>query len=282
MAGGGARVPLSLTKVIPYFNTTQGPQQVYLLAKNEPSPTVGVTIFYTGSGQLKGRWEVVQPGQQPPSDFDLLSQASLPLEQRATQRRYTLLERFNMMLPPTGKITISGPKPQNIPNQIIGPYQLLFRIEATPDKEGDSDIGFGVVHNGGVAGFPLPSLRYYVASRAGINHAKVQHSSNPIKLISPRENTPIHLASLQFSWQPLANISLYQLQVFNRQGALFSALIKRHQSYYTPLDFLAEPLLANRNNRWRINALNATGQVIATSKWQSFTITPTTQEAHHE
>jgi len=282
MAGGGARVPLSLTKVIPYFSTKLGPQQVHLLAQNEQPPHVEATLFYTGSGRLKGRWEVVQPGQQPPSTFDLLSQASLPIEARATQQRYTPLNHFDLALPPTGKITIAGPNQRIIPNQIIGPYQLLLRIYATPDKEGDSKTELGVVHNGGVAGFPMPPLHYYVASSNEIDRAKTQHEDKLIKQISPQNDAKISLDRLRFSWQPMADISLYQLQVFNQLHLIFSALIKRNQTHYIPLGVLAEPLSANLHNRWRINALNPEGRVIATSKWQSFSIIPIKKEADDE
>ncbi len=49
---------------------------------------------------------------------------------------------------------------------------MLLRIEASDDKEGDSDLsavgaGSGVVHSGAVAGFPLPTLRYFVGSGEG-------------------------------------------------------------------------------------------------------------------
>ena len=44
------------------------------------------------------RCEVVQPGEELPESSDLLTEATLPIEKRGTQRRYTQLGRFNIFL----------------------------------------------------------------------------------------------------------------------------------------------------------------------------------------
>ena len=65
-------------------------------------PAVTADLTYTGTGRLIGRWEVVQPGEEPPREKDLLSAATLPVELRPLQRRRTEVGRFNVFLPPTG------------------------------------------------------------------------------------------------------------------------------------------------------------------------------------
>jgi hypothetical protein len=132
-------------------------------------PPIKAEITYNGTGRLRGRWEVVLPGEQPPEDFDLLTEASLPIEERAQQRRYTELSRFNLFLPPAGKYTLAGPDVSRLPARLEGPYLVLLRIEATDDKEGDSSllsvgVGPGIVHSGAVAGFPIPLLRYFIGA----------------------------------------------------------------------------------------------------------------------
>ena len=64
-------------------------------------------------------------------------------------------------------MVLEGPPADRIPTSSDGLYQLLLRIEASDDKEGDSNLasagaGTGVVHSAAVAGFPMPTLRYYV------------------------------------------------------------------------------------------------------------------------
>ena len=93
LSGNGSRVPFSITNV------------EYRLADNKPVeasgsgtsfPRFGANIAFNGTGRLKGRWEVVLPGDPPPSQRDLLTEGTLPLEERGLQRRYTQLERFDI------------------------------------------------------------------------------------------------------------------------------------------------------------------------------------------
>ncbi|HLF85013.1 MAG TPA: hypothetical protein VI837_12635, partial [Blastocatellia bacterium] len=163
MSGGGARTPFALTDVKLSFS---GDKPVFLVKPGEKVPPIKAEIAYNGTGRLKGRWEVVLPGDEPPSVRDLLTEASLPIDERAQQRRFTSLSTFNVFLPPGSKYVLAGPDASRLPNTLEGPYLVLLRIEATDDKEADSNlsvvgVGPGVVHGGAVAGFPLPPLRYY-------------------------------------------------------------------------------------------------------------------------
>jgi hypothetical protein len=128
LAAGGARVPLSLSSV------------KLELAKNRAAPAIatgttlpifGAQIAYNGTGRLKGRWELVSPGDPRPSQRDLLPEASLPAEERGLQQRYTQLERFDLFLPPTGQVFLPGPNPDRIPKGASGLHLILLRIEAT-------------------------------------------------------------------------------------------------------------------------------------------------------
>ena len=166
LSGNGAGVPLSLTEV----KLTWGVGKPVLFVKtSEKLPRFEADISYTGTGRLKGRWELVKPGETAPEPRDLLTEATLPLEERGTQKRYTEISRFNIYLPPTGKVVLPGPEVWRVDESLNGLYLVLLRVEASDDGEGDTSLtatsaGVGVVHGGAVAGFSLPTLRYYISN----------------------------------------------------------------------------------------------------------------------
>src|SRR5215510_4171540 len=131
LSGGGARTPFSLTDVKVSFNTRTPDDAIVLVATGRKPPAIKAAITYNGTGRLRGRWEVVLPGEVLPEDFDLLTEAPLPIEQRAQQRRYTQLSRFNLFLPPTGRYILAGPDVSRLPTTVEGPYLVLLRIEAS-------------------------------------------------------------------------------------------------------------------------------------------------------
>ena len=155
MGGGGARTPLALTKVDLDFTGEGYRQSVTLVKQNEKLPKLSAKIQFNGSGLLKGRWEIVRPGDVEPTRFDLLSEASLSASDRPLQKRYRLISRFQKFLSPTGSTVIAGPDPRLLPTLEKGLYRILLRIEASNDKEGNSDTLAGVLNAGGVAGFQI-------------------------------------------------------------------------------------------------------------------------------
>jgi len=97
MTGGGARVPFALTNV---EIKTGSSEPVLFVSSKENFANLSADIQYNGTGRLKGRWELVRPGEEPPADFDLLTEGSLPLEDRGRQKRFLQIARFNHFLPP--------------------------------------------------------------------------------------------------------------------------------------------------------------------------------------
>lgn len=262
LTGGGARTPFSLTDVKLSFDTDK---TVMMVRPGEKLPPVKAEITYTGTGRLKGRWEVVLPGEEIPSETDLLTEATLPVEQRSLQRRYTQLSRFNLFLPPAGRFTLAGPDVSRLPSAVEGPYMILLRVEASDDRESDSDLaivgaGTGVAHSGAVAGFPLPPLRYYVGS--GLP------SPGTIRLLSPVVNETRSIEkSVEFHWMEAAEAALYRLEVAAEDGSeLHSALLPAGIIYYKLPSFLASEL-SNMNLRWRIAAFDKSGKKTAESQW---------------
>lgn len=288
MGGGGARTPLALLDVRLAFDTGRERPTVLALARGQTPPPASARLLYNGSGTLRGRWEVVQPGDTEPDEDDLLTAATLPQEQRALQRRYTLIERFELFLPPTGEITLRGPDPARLPVAVDGAYKLLLRVEASEDKEAQSNIGGGrVALGGGVAAFAMPVLRYHVGS--GALGAGDAISTAALTLMAPLPDAEIQTGvagqpaapgqaatSLAFSWVdvPAAVLMRLELQATtaDKPGAeVLSALVRPGVGTYAapPWFVLAQK---GQGLRWRVLALDAAGGVLAGSEWRRLTL----------
>ncbi len=275
LTGGGARVPFALTDVKLAFDVDA---PILYLKPGEKPPPLQAEISYNGTGRLKGRWEVVLPGEEPPEPRDLLTEATLPVEERGLQRRYTQLERFNVFLPPTGKYTLPGPEIARLPNTAEGPYLLLLRVEATDDKEGDSnlvavDAGDGIVHSGAVAGFPLPVLRYFVGGSQGTPVTTSPQKS--LTLLQPNDGAALPPGQpLEFSWAEDGQAAFYRLEVEDAQGKpMFSAVLPPGVSVYRAPTWLREKAGAG-SLRWRVLALNSKGVQIAETPRRTLRLAP--------
>jgi len=269
MAGGGARVPFSLTDVQLSF---EGKPTVQFVQPGASPPAITAEVTYTGAGRLRGRWEVVRPGQPVPDERDLLSEAALPIEERGTQQRYAEVQRLDVFLPPTGKAVIPGPDVHRIPTDLEGQYVLLLRIEATDDKAADSDLaavgaGATVVHSGGVAGFAMPVLRYVVGSTPPADvHA------GGVTLLTPVETSTVPAGGhLDLTWRDDSGAVLYRVEMQSRTGELIgAALVKPGTGVYRVPPFIREKVTDNRI-RWRVVALDPQGRAIGASSWRSVT-----------
>lgn len=264
MAGGGARVPLALMDVRLAFDVDGAAPTVLLTQRGQALPPVQARVLYNGNGLLRGRWELVRPGDPEPSEEDLLTEASLPVERRALQRRYQLVSRFEIALAPTGDVMLPGPDPARLPVDADGAYKLLLRIEASHDKEATSNTGAGrLAIAGGVAGFPMPVLRYIVGGSAGAVGAGAT-------LLLPAANAL--LADATFAWADPPNAQLMRLEVESTAGPtpapVLSALLKPGVGRYTaPPWFSAQQ--QGQSLRWRVLTLGNHGGVQGRSEWRA-------------
>ena len=259
MSGGGARVPFALTNV-EIRNGTSEP--VLFVGSDERFAKLTAEIQYNGTGRLKGRWELVRPGEEPPSDFDLLSEASLPLEERDSQKRYLQIARFNHFLPPGGKFSIPLEVNGRLPIDAEGQYLLLLRIEAGDDKDSDSDlriigVGDSIVHSGAAAGFPMPAFKFFVSARPASLNWETDALILPASEFVLEGNQ-----SISFQWQPLAGASLYRLELFNEKNvrvfaAILLAPITRYQS---PSWF--DKRFGGQRLKWQISAIDDKGHSV--------------------
>ena len=279
LTGGGARTPLSLTDVRIAF---QSDAPVLFVAAGERVPAVEAQITYTGTGRLSGRWEIVLPGDELPSRDDLLTEASLPLEERAQQRRYTPLSRFNVFLPPTGRVTLQGPDNDRLPTAVDGAYYLLLRIEASADKESDSNLstvgaGNTVVRSGASAGFPMPMLRYVVGSGVAAS-GNGRADERTLAPLFPRPDSEVERDSaLVFRWRASAGAHEYRLDVEHRDSSRsVSALLTMYTPVYRAPAWFRERL-GTGPLRWRVTAMDERGRVLARSAWWEFVAVPSPQ-----
>lgn len=284
LAGNGAATPFSLTNIKLAFAVNK---PVLFLKAGEKVPKIQAEITYTGSGRLQGRWEIVKPGDELPTARDLLTEATLPVEARGTQRRYQQLSRFTIYLPPTGKFVLSGPESWRLQNPVEGMYLVLLRIESVEDANQTSGARLA---SGGVAGFPLPVLRYYIGS-GGVSALDVAPGS--LKLLSPAENAELPLARApDFHWSEVEGAAYYRIEIASVRTAagsvaspeanrapLLAAILLPGMPLYRAPAFLTETLQkeaqepsqtgASHLLQWRVVALAADGKLLAETGWRN-------------
>lgn len=256
LSGNGAGVPFSLTGVS--LRWQDGEKIVPFIKPDEKLPAITAEIRYTGTGRLKGRWEIVRPGEELPTGRDLLSEAVLPIEERGLQRRYTFLSRFNVNLPPGGRYTLPGPENWRIDKSVQGMYLLLFRVEASDAPNSTSNISTQTIATGAVAGFQMPTLRYYVGNSS---NASIQ----PITGTDTLGDTLIFPIVLR--WKPITDAKLYRLEIQDEDSKnIFSSIALPSSNEYTLPSFIRE-LAAAKRLKWRVIAIDAAGKTLDESSF---------------
>ncbi len=265
MTGGGARVPFALTNV---EIETPSEKPVLFINAGDKFPEIFANIKYNGTGRLKGRWEIVQPGEEPPSEEDLLTEATLPVERRSLQKRYTQIARFNHFLPPTGEFKLPLEVNERILTLTEGQYLLLLRIEATDDKESDSNlqvigVGTGTVHSGAVASFPMPFLKFFVIGK------DLKNVWENTGLVLPQKDSAVETNEpLVFSWKSLEDAKAYRLEILDEQNKeVLSAIVLSPMTIYQAPSWFWERF-SGKNPSWRVIALDEKGDTIIQTKPQ--------------
>jgi hypothetical protein len=265
MTGGGARSPFALTDVKLSFDANK---PVVFLKTGEKAPKIQAEIAYNGTGRLKGRWEIVQPGEPIPENRDLLTEATLPIEERGKQKRYTQIGTFNVFLPPVGKYILQGPDVSRLPNLTEGQYLVLLRIEAADDKEADSNLaavgaGMDIVHSGAVAGFPLPYLRYFVGSGEPVSEKSNLALLLPSEDIVKTANEPV-----DFVWSEMTGAAFYRIEIGDAQKQPFlSALLPAGVNSYRAPSWMKDNL-SDGKLHWRVIAFSQSSNQLGETEWR--------------
>lgn len=269
LGGGGANAPFTLTNV---RLRLAAEMPVLFVRRGERPPPLTAEIAYTGSGTLRGRWEVVLPGDEPPTRNDLLTEGSLPPAERGLRRRYLEIERFNVLLLPTGRVTLPGPDPARLPTSVDGAYMILLRIEVSDDGFGDTRVesagGRMVVRNGAAAAFPMPTLRYFV----GDSQTRTRVSAAvPVLLRLPLPDAFLAPDSaLTLSWLSDSRAGRHRVEIersSDRESVLSAVIPEGVESYDVPPFVLAR--VSDEGVRWRVVALDAAGVEVGRSEWRT-------------
>ncbi|MEW6510736.1 MAG: hypothetical protein AB1428_07215 [Bacteroidota bacterium] len=265
MGGGGARSLFAFTSVALSF---EGNETLLSVKQGALPPSVSATLQYNGTGQLHGRWEIVRPGDRQPTDEDLLTQASLPIEQRPQQQRYLEVGRFSVFLPPSGTYVLRGPDPAKLPTDVNGLYMILLRIECSLDVESTGDfpsagVGVAPIPAGSVAGFPIPPLRYFVGEEPVSRIIT-------IRLLTPKDMAQtVRGTPTEFSWTGVPDASLYRVVVITPSNVvLLSALIRPGVLIYAMPPWMWMKTDA-QHVLWAVDALDDLGSVLTRSEWRT-------------
>jgi hypothetical protein len=123
----------------------------------------------------------------------------------------------------------------------------------------------GLVHSGGVAGFPIPPLRYQVG---GVGAVGVTGAG--LRLLHPLPGATLDpAASLRFAWTASPGAVLYRLEVESAGGESILEAIRTVETLdYDAPDWLAQQL-SGAAFRWRVVALGASGTVVTTTPWRA-------------
>jgi len=277
LTGNGAGVPFSLTEV--KLNFVGYAEPVLFVKTGEKLPPFEAQITHTGTGNLTGDWELVKPGDIPPEPRDLLT-----AEERGTHRRYPVVSRFNVYVPPTGNFVLPGPEVEPVATSLDGLYQIVLHIDATDDPSGttpapgaagESALATALrrVDGGGVAGFSLPTLKYYVSNGSVKALPATITSANPLSL-SPEDRAtldPNH--PVDFTW-PLGNAAKYRLEVEDLQGTpILSAILPAGVgSYRAPSWFKGR--VGKQIVRWRVIFFDQKGEAIDKTEWRALRFVP--------
>jgi hypothetical protein len=160
---------------------------------------------------------------------------------------------------------------------VEGTYLVLLRVEAADDREGDSDLGAagggsGIVHSGGVAGFPMPVLRYVVAGEGG----PARDAIGRLAAVGPQDGGSARLdSSFTITWRSDRRAFFYRLEIETDDGSpLLRALVPgTARAYHAPS--LVFSRAGTATVRWRIAALDGDGRLAGRTSWRRVRLSAT-------
>jgi hypothetical protein len=146
---------------------------------------------------------------------------------------------------------LPGPENWRIDKTIEGMYILLFRVEAS------DAVNSG--ENGAVAGFQMPTLRYYVgnSSNADVNQVTNIAIGGDIE----DEKPPIIL-----TWKAVADAKIYRLEIEDEEGKkIFSAVVLPTSRAYQLPSFI-QALTASKQLKWSVSAVGEDSKELEKTK----------------
>jgi hypothetical protein len=128
-----------------------------------------------------------------------------------------------------------------------------------------------VVFSGGVAGFPIPPLRYYVGTGQDDDAIRVLAAGEHLAPIAPRGGSRLAAgALLNFNWLSDPDAIAYRIDLEADGERVLEAMVTSAVSSYS-----APPWIRERYRddlRWRVVAFGPSGDPISRSDWVAFEI----------
>ncbi|HJZ66724.1 MAG TPA: hypothetical protein VKF81_01160 [Blastocatellia bacterium] len=120
----------------------------------------------------------------------------------------------------------------------------------------------------------MPVLRYFVGS--GTNAAGAQPTTRSLSLLTPADNAVIEANRVvDFSWSADERAALYRIEIEDPRGApVLSAFLQRGFEMYRAPSWLRKKT-ADGNLRWRVVALDGSGNRVGETAWQKLRLTQT-------
>ena len=135
------------------------------------------------------------------------------------------------------------------------------------------------MRSGGVAGFAMPTLRYFV-TRGGSSEAVERGGAEEFTQLAPTDKAVVGSGELAvFQWGKDPRAAWYRLEVVDSaNAAILSALVPAGR-----LDYRSPPWLAEKatwgSARWRVVALDPAGEPIRRTAWRALRFVPPNKEA---
>lgn len=123
--------------------------------------------------------------------------------------------------------------------------------------------------SGGIAGFPMPLLRYFVVSPDQMNTDR--SSANTLLQLSPEAKAVQDTAqAVTFSWIGFDQVKSYRLELVKDDEEILAAIINKGATQYTAPPWIAEQV--DTPLRWRVIAFDSNGKKLVRSNWRSLTL----------
>ena len=175
---------------------------------------------------------------------------------------------------PNSSVRIDGPDPALLDTRVEGFYQVLLRIEATDDKEANSEIGNGALVKTGEGGLSDANAGNTLSAmwqrRKALVVAKDEATARPLDLMLPLGDAAVDASrAVTFEWIEVARATSYRIEVESDGKLIITSTVQGH-----PL-LAATGLFATRvqgGALWRVTALDASGRVVAQSAARRFAL----------
>jgi hypothetical protein len=135
-------------------------------------------------------------------------------------------------------------------------YVVLLRIEAADDANpGLAAAGQAAIPTGGVAGFAMPVLRYYVGGGSGA--ANVAELKGRLALIEPADKAVFNENdAVDFNWSAIEGAAFYRLEVETAASSpVLSAILLGGVNTYRAPSWLKEKV-GKAGLSWRVLAFD--------------------------